>query len=142
MIDTIFYIWFIKLNLHFYWNENLILHSWKFWKIIGIHPVGLCCCLIQHFLHTNIIRKNIFNMKNCFWKTPQMILIRILFISSITMPITKVDQIPNIRIRHSHPTIGPIVTQKWKKIYFWLGTLWQQYFWLIIIKSNLFCKEF
>jgi hypothetical protein len=57
------------------------------------------------------------------------------------MPIIKVDQIPNIQIGHSRPIIGPIVIQKWKNIYFWLGILWQQYFWFIIIKSNLFCKN-
>jgi hypothetical protein len=51
-------------------------------------------------------------MYNCFLKTPQMLLIMIFLISSITMPIIKVDQIPNIQIGHSRPIIGPIVIQK------------------------------
>jgi hypothetical protein len=57
-------------------------------------------------------------MYNYFLKTPQMFLKMIFFISSITMPITKIDQIPNLQIEHSHPIIGPIVTQKFFFFFF------------------------
>jgi hypothetical protein len=45
-------------------------------------------------------------------------------------------------MEHSHLIVEPNVTQNKKKI-FWLGILWQQYFWIIggLSKTNLLCKN-
>jgi hypothetical protein len=55
---------------------------------------------------------------------------------------TRVQKIPKVQMEHfQHINIDPNIHIK--KYIFWLGTLWQQYFWIIrcLSKSYLFWKS-
>jgi hypothetical protein len=98
--------------LCFYWNETLFHNHGNFEKQLGFTILDYVVSLFNISCNTNITKNHHIQYVQLFLKNTTNVLNYDILIPSIAMPITKVDQIPSPRIEHSHPIIGPIVTQK------------------------------
>lgn len=94
----------------------------------------LSICIDGH-----IVFNIVWNIYHCFLKNISNVIVNDILFPSIVMSITKANQIPNIQMEHSHPTIDPIVTQKQNNEYFHWAPYDTNIFDLLKTSSNLTC---
>jgi hypothetical protein len=133
----------LQLTTCFYWNEKFDYALTNILKISWDSPLEYVVSLFNTFCNTNITLKKleiVFNTYNFFWKTTQnyVCVNEILANLFTSIPLFKVLKNLKIQMEHSYLIVEPNVTQTKMRI-FWLGILWQQYFWIIrgLSKFNL-----
>ncbi len=135
-----------QLATCFYWNEKFDYTLMEILKDNWDSPLEYVVSLFNNSCNTNITKnknKNHIQYSQKFLKNKTNVPINEILSNPFTLiSLTKVKKHPKIQMEHSHLIVEPNVTQNKKKI-FWLGILWQQYFWIIggLSKTNLLCKN-